>query len=88
MRRIPAKRDQAEADIVRALRAAGCTVYFVMGKDVPDLVLGIRGRTILAEVKTGKKHLRPGQAEFHQTWRGGPLVILRSVDEALALVRT
>lgn len=82
-----ARRDEVEAEIVEVLRAAGCSVTFLNGKDVPDLLVGLRGQTIVAEVKTGKKALRPGQAEWHAAWRGSKPVILRSVDDALALVK-
>lgn len=85
--RLKAKRDAVEASIVRILRAAGCSVAFVSGKDVPDLLIGIRGRNVVAEVKTGKAKLRPGQAAWAEAWRGDKPVVLRSVDDALALVR-
>lgn len=86
MRRVPQKRDASEAEIVRALRASGCSVAFVSGKDVPDLLIGLRGRNVVAEVKTGKAKLRPGQAAWADAWRGEKPVVLRSVDDALALV--
>jgi hypothetical protein len=59
--RLRAKRDAVESDIVQALRASGCSVAFVSGKDVPDLLIGLRGRNVVAEVKTGKAKLRPGR---------------------------
>ena len=86
MRRISAHRDDAEAPIVAALRQAGASVFLVTTKDAPDLVIGFRGSTMLAEVKTGKRKLQPGQRTFADAWRGGPLVELRTVEEALALL--
>jgi hypothetical protein len=87
VRRHPPKRDSSEKEIIAVLRAAGCTVYQVGGKDVPDLVIGMRGRNVVAEVKTGNAKLRPGQAAWAEAWRGDKPVVLRSVDDALALVR-
>lgn len=82
-----ARRDEVEAEIVEVLRAAGCSVTFLNGRDCPDLLVGIRGQNLLVENKTGKAKLRPGQERFRSTWRGAPVVILRSVDDALALVK-
>jgi len=86
MRRISAHRDDAEAPIVAALRQAGASVFLVTTKDAPDLVIGFRGSTVLAEVKTGTRKLKANQRTFAETWRGGPLVELRTVDEALSLL--
>jgi hypothetical protein len=54
-------------------------------KDGPDLLLGLGGMTYLAEVKTGKAKLRPGQFIWHAQWGGGSVHVLRSVEDALAL---
>ena len=86
MRRISAHRDDAEAAIVQTLRKGGASVVLVTTKDAPDLIIGFRGATTLAEVKTGRRKLKPGQVAFAATWRGGPLVTLRTVDDALALL--
>ena len=80
-----AKRDLSEKDIVKTLRACGWSVHFISEKDAPDLVLGRQGVTLLAECKTKRAKLRPGQADWHANWKGAPVVILRSVDDALAL---
>jgi hypothetical protein len=80
-----AKRDTVEASIVGALRKTGWSVEFMSIKDAPDLLLGLHGMTYLAEVKTGKAKLRPGQFIWHAQWGGSPVIVLRSVDDALAL---
>lgn len=91
MRRVPQKRDTAEAAIVDALRKTGWHVLKVSVKDGPDLfaarVGGQRARTVAIECKTGKQKLQKGQAEWHATWPG-ETAVLRSVDEALQLLRT
>jgi hypothetical protein len=80
-----AKRDTVEASIVGALRKTGWSVEFLSMKDGPDLLLGLGGSTYLAEVKTGKAKLRPGQFIWHAQWGGGTVHVLRSVNDALAL---
>lgn len=83
-----AKRDTAEPLVVEASRAAGCSVERT---DKPcDLLVGFAGVTHLVEVKTGTKGygaaLNSNQADFARDWRGSPVQIVRTADEALALV--
>jgi hypothetical protein len=82
-----ARRDSTEAEIVDTLRACGWSVAFLSAKDAPDLLLGKHGLNLLAEVKSGTKKLRPGQADWHRDWRGGTPYVLRSVEDALTLNR-
>lgn len=82
-----AKRDRVEVEIVRLLRASGFSVEFLSGDGVPDLLCGRGGLTVLIEVKTGNKKLRPSQVEWHDGWRGARPHILRSVDDAEAFVK-
>jgi hypothetical protein len=82
-----AKRDAVEAAIVQVLRQAGCSVTFLNGKDCPDLLVGMRGRTVVLEVKTGRAKLKPGQVAWASQWQGEKPIVVRSVDDALALVR-
>ena len=88
-----AKVDANQAQIVSALRAAGATVQSLaaVGKGVPDLLCGIGGKTVLIECKDGRRppserQLTPDQIEWHVEWRGGPCVVVSSVDEALAAI--
>jgi len=79
------KRDKAEADIVDALRKAGCSVVRL---DRPvDLLVGYRRQTHLVEIKTGKGKLTKSQEEFRVTWRGAYFYILRDVDDALKALK-
>lgn len=81
MPRYAAKRDQSEPGIVSALKQAGASVWRL---DTPvDLLIGIRGKTFLAEVKTGKAGLRIGQAEFSEQWRGNQIPVLRDPEQAV-----
>jgi hypothetical protein len=82
-----ARRDANEAAIVDALRACGCSVEYLSGKGTPDLLVGFERRVVvLAEVKGYAGQLTDDQIDWHREWRGPAPVILRSVDDALALV--
>lgn len=83
-----AKRDTAEPQIVDMFRALGCSVERM---DRPcDLLVGFKGVSHLVEVKTGTKGygavLNGNQQDFVRTWRGGPVLIARTPEDAQALV--
>lgn len=83
------KRDGTHAPIVRALRAAGRSVLELhrVGGGCPDLLVGWgRARMVLLEVKdpAGRDRIEPSQERFAREWRGTPVVVVRSVSEALA----
>ena len=64
-----------------------------LGNGVPDLLVGYRQHIYLIEVKDGdkspsKQQLTPDEKRFHEEWRGGNLLIIKSVDEAIALLTT
>ena len=86
--------DDNQNEIVVALRACGATVRIInQGGGIPDLLVGYRGNTILIEVKDGAKvpsaqKLTEAEQEFFETWRGGTVVIINSVDKALDLLKT
>jgi hypothetical protein len=85
-RRAP-RRDSNEADIREALEAAGATWQALSIKGGPDALVGYQGRSCLIEVKQAKGKLRETQTAWHQKWRGSPVQVLRTPDEALALLR-
>ena len=88
--RIHGKVDANQRAIVKVIRQwPGATVYSTadLGGGFPDLILGYRGRTILLEVKDPKGKLTQPQVEFHAAWRGTPVVILRSPDDAINLMQ-
>lgn len=93
MTRRAAKVDRNQREIVDALRKVGATVHplHTVGAGCPDILIGYRGRNLLAEIKDGAKPpsaqgLTPVQVFWHETWRG-QVAIVTSVDEALALLR-
>lgn len=54
-------------------------------------MVGYRGRTILMELKDGDKRkscrkLGETQVEFFETWRGGPALLVDSLEDALLAI--
>lgn len=80
--------DANQAEIVRALRAVGCSVFSLagVGGGCPDLLVGRGGATWLLEVKRDGGAVRASQENAVASWRGGPWVVVRSPDEALRAI--
>ena len=88
-----ARIDANHEQVVLALRTAGATVQSLAatGKGVPDLLVGFQGKTLLMEIKDGRKapserRLTEDQLKWHGAWRGGPLAIVDSPDAALRIL--
>lgn len=83
-----ARRDKAEPDIKAVLKAAGWSVQPLSLRDGPDLLCGAYGWfCAVAEVKSGNQgKVKAGQSEWHGQWRGLPVRVLRSVDDARSWV--
>ncbi len=79
------RRDTTHAEVRDTLRQAGYTVFDAgsVGGDFPDLVVGAHGFTFLVEVKSPGGKLSAGQRRFSDGWRGGPVVVAYSGDQAL-----
>lgn len=97
-RHAPRRVDANQKAIVAALRKAGGSRITVvssadLGQGFPDLILGIDDRWIyLAEVKDGAKapsaqRLTDPQIDFIAKWRGRPVVLFYSVDQAVDWLR-
>lgn len=90
-----AKVDDNHAEIVKALRGAGCGVVSLaaVGNGCPDLLVHeplFPWAHFLMEVKDGskspsKRKLTPEQARFHAAWKGW-IHVVTSPSEALAAV--
>lgn len=80
-------RDKAEAGIVLALKAIGCSVETW---DKVDLIVGFRGRTLLLEVKNPEKADRkrstPRQVLFRHAW-AGHYAVVTTPEEAIDVVQ-
>ena len=85
--------DANQNQIVDAMRKVGAVVRIIsQGDGIPDLLVGYKGYTILMEVKDGDKvpsarKLTEAEQKFFDDWRGGMLVIVNSVDEALETLK-
>ena len=84
--------DANQNAIVEALRKAGAVVRIIsQGDGIPDLLVGYKGFTILMEVKDGEKvpsarKLTEAEQKFFEDWRGGLLVVVNSIEEALEIL--
>jgi Holliday junction resolvase len=86
--------DSNQPDIVKALRAAGASVTSLasVGNGCPDLLVGIRGKVAVMEVKDGakppsKRKLTEAEQIWHDNWRG-TVYIVETVQQALAILAT
>ena len=91
-RRIAAKVDRNQAEIVADLRKAGATVTLLhtVGGGCPDLLVGYRGKNWLIEVKDWKasksdRELNEKQKEWHAGWKG-QVAKVEDADAALAVI--
>jgi Holliday junction resolvase len=88
------RRDANEAEIITALREAGCEVWQLCAREPADLLVLCAPthdgeEVLLLEVKDSAKppsarKLTPKQQETHKTW---PVLVVSTVAEALQAVR-
>jgi hypothetical protein len=80
--------DANQAEIVAALRAAGLEVHDLssVGSGFPDILVSSSSEIWLMEIKIPGGKLNKEQEEFHATWRGKPIFIVRSVSDAFRIV--
>ena len=81
-----AKRDKNEPEIVSALKQAGAHVWQISAPGVPDLLVSFRNETFLLETKARHGKLTDEQIIFFETWTGGAVAIVRSIDDALRAI--
>lgn len=84
----PKNVDKNQNEIVQALRQVGATVILLheAGEGIPDLLIGYRRETYLMEVKSKTGKLNERQIEWHSEWRGYPVSVARTVEDALAFI--
>ncbi len=82
--------DRNQGDLIRALRKLGVSIQplHTIGQGCPDVLAGFRGTTVLLEIKDGEKapsrrKTTKDQDEWISKWRGAPVHIVRTLDEAL-----
>lgn len=88
IKRFAAKKDKNQDEIVTFLRGMGASVKITSDTGVFDLIIGYRGITVLAECKGKGGRLTDAQVKFMESWHGGRLVVLKSVDHALAMLNS
>lgn len=87
------RKDKNHQSIIDTIRRIGGEVLDIsaLGQGKPDLVVRTRQGIQLAEIKNpanayGKKGLTPLQRKWAGEWRGGPVYVLRTDDDAINLV--
>lgn len=90
---MPKRVDANQPAIVQALREVGASVQHLhaVGRGCPDILIGFRGVSYVAEIKDGskppsKRRLTPDEEEWHQKWRG-QVAIIETIEDALRLIR-
>lgn len=94
MRRIAAKVDANQAEIVKALRKAGAKVQPIhtVGKGCPDIIVAHNGRWYAAEIKDGNKppsarELTDDEKKWHEEFsQAAPVHIWKSIEDALTTI--
>lgn len=91
--RIASKIDANQPAIVKAFRDMGVRVQVLshVGKGFPDLLICVRGKLALVELKDGARSpsarkLTPDEQAWHTEWQGAPIFVVTSIDEATWLV--
>jgi hypothetical protein len=92
-RKYGAKKDANHNEVVEAFKALGADVLDTsnLGGGVPDLIIGCRNAWHLVDVKNpntgyGRRGLNKRQKEWALAWKGGPVYLISTVEEAADLV--
>lgn len=80
--------DRNHREIVEALRQFGATVFDTheLGRGYVDICVGFGGRTYLMELKSEGGRLTEAEKQFRGSWRGSPIYIIHSVEEAIDII--
>jgi len=81
--------DLNHQEIVKTLRSLGASVFDAsrMGQGFPDLVIGINGKTVLVEIKSGEeKKFTQAQLKFMENWQGSTVVRINDIENAERLI--
>ncbi len=85
--------DKNQTEIILAFKQLGCSVLNCsrIGNGFPDLVVGYRNECYTVEVKNpkytyGRRGLNENQKKFADSWRGSPVLVVRTLDDVTRLV--
>jgi Holliday junction resolvase len=85
--------DANQTAVVAALREIGCSVAITSGagNGLPDLIVGVHGVNLLIEIKDSEKvpsakKLTPAEQYFVDNWKGHPVRIVETPEEAVNYV--
>ena len=79
-----ARTDATQAEVVKALRAIGCSVLYI--KLPLDLLVCHRKETMLVEVKEEGGRLTKAQEAFLETWPGRVHVVRGPLEAVSAVI--
>ena len=82
--------DENQNQIIHTFIALGASVLNLsrVGQGCPDLLIGYKGISCLVEIKRDSKAaFTDPQVKFMQTWRGGAVSRIDSVDAAIRLIK-
>jgi hypothetical protein len=82
-----ARRDTNEPDIIQAIKDMGASVVQLNDPGIPDLLIGLNGVNVLAEVKTDIGKLTHEQTYFMGNWTGQAAVVRTAQDVIELLTR-
>ena len=82
------KTDSNHVEVCDALRKAGLSVLSLhrVGEGAPDILVSSSTEMWLVEIKTDKGKLNDRQKRFHANWRGKPILVVKSAEEAIAAI--
>jgi len=88
--RYAARIDGNQQEIVNHFRLCGASVYIL--KLPVDILLGFNGKTVLVEIKDpqsayGRRGANPNQLSFMQSWKGGTVALIDSIESADNLLK-
>lgn len=88
MNHFASKVDNVQAGLVQFLRSFGATWQptFREGKGCPDGVVGFLGINEWVEFKTGTAQPSVNQIQWHRSWKGGKVNIIRDQAGAASLL--
>lgn len=83
--------DKNQKQIEKVLKQLGASVKSTsqLGNGFPDLIIGYKGKTYLVEIKGENsygKTLRESQIKFKNSWKGSPIIILRTTNDAIEFI--